>query len=97
MNPFYKEQVPNDASDSIHPSFGKLMFKVVIPELGEHELSTGSTFYGNPCKKNTFQMIKKWRGGGRGGKEMKPRAGKDEVSCDLASPGSDLISTCADP
>lgn len=35
--------------------------------------------------------------GGGWGKEMKPRAGKDEVNCDLASSGSDLISTCADP
>lgn len=95
MNPFYKEQVPNYASDSIYPSFGKLTFKVVIPELREHGLSPGSTFYGNPFKKH-LSDDRKMVGGGCG-KEMRPRAGKDEVNCDLASSGRDLISTCADP
>lgn len=55
VNPFYKEQVPNYASDSIHPSFGKLTFRAVIPELGEHGLGPGSTFYGNPFKKTPFR------------------------------------------
>ena len=61
LNPFNMKQVPNCASGLIHPSFGSLIFKVVSSELGEHRLTIEDKFYGNNCKKITFETIKMWQ------------------------------------